>query len=206
MEIFTIGYAGFKIDDFIKILKKYHINSLIDVRSMPFSKFHSEYNKPIFSKVLHDSGIIYRNYKKEFGARQDDRKYYPNGYLDFSMFTKSQVFLEGMDKIIKAIPLGYKFVLMCSEKDPITCHRNIMIAKAFYNNGISINNILSDGSIITQSDIETRLLDMYYPGRDQLSLFAEQLSLEEMIQNSYKFQNEKIGYRINNNNEEDYYD
>jgi len=205
MEIFTIGYAGFEIDDFIKALKEYHINSLIDVRSMPFSKFHSAYNKPIFSKTLQNRGIIYRNYKREFGARQDDRKYYPNGYLDFSMFTKSQVFLEGMDKIIKAIPLGYRFVLMCSEKDPITCHRSIMIAKAFYNNGVLINNILSDRSIITQSDIETRLLDMYYPDRDQLSLFGEQLSVEEMIQNSYIFQNKKIGYRIDND-EEDCYD
>lgn len=205
MEIFTIGYAGFEIEDFIKVLKEHNINSLIDVRSTPFSKFHTDYNKPLLCKVLHEKGIVYRNYNKEFGARQDNKIYYPNGYLDFSMFTKSNVFIEGMQKIIKAIPLGYNFVLMCSEKDPITCHRAIMISKAFYDNGVSINHILSDGQIITQSDIEARLLDMYYPDRDQLSLFAEQLSVEEMIKNCYRSQNEKIGYRLDNN-EEDLYD
>lgn len=205
MEIFTIGYAGFEIEDFIKVLKEYHINSLIDVRSSPFSKFHSDYNKLLLCKTLQERRIIYRNYNREFGARQDDKMYYPNGYLDFSMFTRSKIFKEGMHKIIKAIPLGYKFVLMCSEKDPINCHRTIMVGRAFFDNGISINHILSDGRIITQSDIETRLLDMYYPDRDQLTLFGEQLSIEEMLQKSYRFQNEKIGYRIDNN-EEDYYD
>lgn len=205
MEMFTIGYAGFEIDDFIRILKEYHINSLIDVRSTPFSKIHLDYNKPLLSKILQDNGIIYRNYKNEFGARQENKIYYPNGYLDFSMYTKSQTFLWGMEKIIKAIPLGYKFVLMCSEKDPITCHRCIMIAKAFYDNGLSINNVLSDGNIISQSEIETRLLDMYYPDRHQLSFFGEQLSVNEMIKNCYILQNEKIGYRIDNN-EENYYD
>ena len=205
MEIFTIGYAGFEIKDFIRALKEYHINSLIDVRSSPFSKVHSNYNKPILYKTLQENEIIYRNYSREFGARQNDKKYYPNGYLDFSMFTRSKMFIEGMQKIIKAIPLGYRFVLMCSEKDPITCHRTIMVSKAFFDNGVSINHILSDGCIITQSDIETRLLDMYYPDRDQLTLFGEQLSIEEMIKNCYRFQNEKIGYRIDND-EEDYYD
>ncbi len=204
MEIFTIGYAGFAIDDFIKDLKKHNINSLIDVRSSPFSKFYQDYNKPLLCDTLQKNGIIYRNYNSEFGARQDDKTYYPNGYLDFSMFTRSKAFLDGMQKIINAIPLGYKFVLMCSEKDPINCHRTIMVGKAFSDNGISVRHILSDGHIITQSDIEARLLDMYYPDRDQLALFGEQLSAEEMIENSYKFQNEKIGYRIDNNEEDNY--
>lgn len=205
MEIFTIGYAGFEIENFIKVLKEHHINSLIDVRSSPFSKIYSDYNKPLLHKTLQNRGIIYRNYNREFGARQEDKMYYPNGYLDFSMFTRSRMFIEGMEKIIKAIPLGYKFVLMCSEKDPITCHRTIMVGKAFFDKGISINHILSDGQITTQSDIEIRLLDMYYPDRDQLTLFGEQLSIEEMIKNCYRFQNEKIGYRLDND-EEDYYD
>lgn len=204
MKIFTIGYAGFAIDDFIKALKKHNINSLIDVRSSPFSKFYQDYNKPLLCDTLQKNGIIYRNYNSEFGARQDDKTYYPNGYLDFSMFTRSKAFLDGMQKIINAIPLGYKFVLMCSEKDPINCHRTIMVGKAFSDNGISVRHILSDGHIITQSDIEARLLDMYYPDRDQLALFGEQLSAEEMIENSYKFQNEKIGYRIDNNEEDNY--
>lgn len=195
-EIFTIGYAGFDIDSFISVLKKYKINSLIDVRSQPHSKFYKDFDKASLSETLDKYHICYRNYYKEFGARQSNVRYYPNGYLDFSMYVKSTEFLAGMDRLIKAMPLGFTFVLMCSEKDPITCHRNIMVAKEFYHRGINVSNILSDGSTISQDKIEERLVDIYYPNRDQLSFFDEPLSWDEMVKNAYIMQNEKIGYRL----------
>lgn len=204
-EIFTIGYSGFNIESFISILKKYKINSLIDVRSNPHSKIYTDYNKETLEKILRNNKIYYRNYYKEFGARQTDYSYYTEEYLNFNLYTKSENFQNGMKRIIQSIPLGYRFVLMCSEKDPIMCHRNIMVAREFYNNGIEINNILSDGSIVTQKKIEERLVDIYYPNRDQLTLFDEQLTWQEMVENSYKKQNEKIGYRLTET-EENYKD
>lgn len=195
MQIYTIGYTGFSIEEFILTLKKHKINSVIDVRSMPYSKIYSDYNEGNIKDTLKKYGMYYRNYKKEFGARQENELYYPHGYLDFSLFTKSEAFKEGMNRIISAIPLGYNFVLMCSEKNPIECHRCIMVAKAFYDNGLDVNNILSTGDFISQSEIEKQLVDIYYPNRDQLSLFDDQLSWDEMVKNSYSYQNEKIGYR-----------
>ena len=204
-EIYTIGYAGFAIDDFIAVLKKYNINSLIDVRSSPRSEFYKDYNKTDLDNKLKKSRIIYRNYKKEFGARQNNSQYYTHGYLDFNLFALSEEFRSGFEKIANAIPLGYRFVLMCSEKDPITCHRTIMVAREFHRNGFVIKNILQDGNFILQEEIEQRLVDMYYPNREQLSFFEEdQLSWEEMVKNSYSFQNEKIGFQFDS--EEAYYD
>lgn len=202
MKIYTIGYTGFSIEEFILTLKKHKINSVIDVRSMPYSKIYSDYNEGNIKDTLRKCGVYYRNYKKEFGARQENELYYPHGYLDFSLFTKSETFKEGMNRIISAIPLGYNFVLMCSEKKPIDCHRCIMVAKAFYDNGLDVNNIISTGEFISQSEIEKQLVDIYYPNRDQLSLFDEQLSWDEMVKNSYGYQNEKIGYRKDNEENE----
>lgn len=196
-EIYTIGYSGFDIESFISTLKKYNINSLIDVRSNPHSKIYLDYNKEVLKKVLSKNKIYYKNYVREFGARQLDTQYYTNGYLNFTLFTQSEQFREGIKKILDSIPLGYSFVLMCSEKDPIFCHRNIMVAREFYKNGVEIKNILSDGSILTQQEIEKRLVDMYFPNRNQLSFFETPLSWNEMVRQAYKFQNEKIGYRPN---------
>lgn len=196
MEIYTIGYSGFEINDFINMLQTNNINSLIDVRSSPYSKIYTDYNREELQKRLKENGIVYRNYIKEFGARQKEIKYYPNGYLDFSLFTKSEAFQSGMDKISKAIPMGFSFVLMCSEKDPITCHRSIMIAREFHRNGFAVKHILSDGRISSQEEIERRLVDMYYPDRDQVSLFDSPLPWETMVKNSYEFQNKKIGYKL----------
>lgn len=194
-DIYTIGYSCFEIDNFINVLKKYNIKCLIDVRSNPYSKYHSDYNKPNLQNVLNSSGIIYRNYKLEFGAHQEGLEYYTDGYLDFSKYTKSEPFLDGIRMVESGMKMNYTFVLMCAEKDPSTCHRNIMIGRKFHDLGYIVKNILSDGSYELQEDIEQRLVDKYFPNRNQISLFSKNLSWENMVNMSYKYINSEIGYR-----------
>lgn len=195
-EIYTIGYSCFKIDEFIKVLKRYKINCVIDVRSDPNSKFYTDYNKSALMNVLEKNNIYYRNYAKEFGARQENPKYYTDGCLDFRKFTKSEAFQLGMNKLVKSMEKNYTFVLMCAEKDPATCHRNIMIAKEFHKLGYTVNNILHTGDIETQESIEQRLLENYFPNRYQLSLFDEKLSETQMIEQSYYLRNKEIGFKL----------
>lgn len=203
--IYTIGYSCFKIDDFISVLKKYKINSLIDVRSNPNSMYYTDYNMSNLETLLKANGIIYRNYKKEFGARQENPRFHGNGYLDFAKFVKSDNFLEGVKKIEAGIERGYVFAFMCAEKDPSTCHRNIMVAREFYKKGYEIGNILFDGTIELQRCIEERLVDQYFPNRNQLTLFQDELSWEEMVDKSYQQRNSEIGYR-KDQKEDDGYD
>ena len=193
--IYTIGYAEFNIDNFIKTLNQYKISFLIDVRSMPQSSYYENFNKPNLSNVLSVHNIIYRNYSKEFGARQLDKNYYSDGVLDFVKFAKSPQFLEGIRKIEEGVKLGYVFVLMCAEKRPEVCHRCIMIARQFYLRGYEIRHILEDGTYINQNSVEQILLNKYFPNRNQLSLF-DGLSIQEMIEQSYRRCNLEIGYRL----------
>lgn len=195
-NIYTIGYSGFEIERFICVLKKYHITSLIDVRSNPNSNFYGDYNKINLDKVLKNQGIIYRNYKSEFGARQEDLKYYRKGYLDFKEYTKSNSFLNGVKKIKDGIDLDYVFVFMCAEKDPSTCHRSIMVAREFHKLGYNIKNIHENGDCESQESIERRLVEQYFPKRNQLSLFSNELNWDEMVDKSYEYRNSEIGYRI----------
>jgi len=194
-DIYTIGYSCFKVDEFIKVLKEYKITSLIDVRSNPHSKFYEDYNQSNLEKALKMNGIIYRNYKNEFGARQGDTKYYREGYLDFKKYAKSRSFLEGVQKIKSGMDLNYVFAFMCAEKDPSTCHRNIMVAREFHELGYNVKNIIAGGAYESQESIEQRLLEHYFSDRNQLSLFSNNLSLEEMVNKSYQFRNSEIGYR-----------
>lgn len=197
-QIYTIGYSCFDINEFISVLKKYNITCLVDVRSNPHSKFYVDYNKENLEAVLQKNNILYRNYVKEFGARQEENKYYTDEILDFAKFVKSDSFISGIKKIESGIKMGYTFVLMCAEKDPSTCHRNIMIAKEFYNRGYIVKNILSDTTIETQDNIEKRLLDCYFPHRTQLTLFGDDLTEEQMIEECYKKRNHEIGFKLEN--------
>ncbi len=195
--VYSIGYSGFSINDFIDTLHTNKISLVIDVRSTPYSQYFSDYNKDNLEQVLKNSGIYYRNYVLEFGARQEERKYYTReGYLDFELFAKSPPFLSGFDKLVKSMEQDYTFALMCAEKDPFNCHRTILVARAFYNAGYKVVHLLPNKGKVTQEVIETRLLKRYFPNRNQITLFSESLSEEEYIDQAYKKRNAEIGYSI----------
>lgn len=87
---------------------------------------------------------------------------------------------------------------MCTEKDPIDCHRAILVARAFELRGIEVNHILSDGTLQNQRKLDERLLDMYFPEREQLSIFNynDIPDDDEYITRAYRKRNEEIGYHI----------
>lgn len=192
-QIFTIGYTAFpNQSDFVAILKKYNVLCVIDVRSYPMaSQFYAVYSKPTLEPLLKNYGIIYRNYAKEFGARQENREYFmEEGCLDFKRFTKSEEFLNGVEKIKKTLSLNYNLALMCAEKDPIDCHRTIMIGRTLNLLGFDIKHILASGNLQTQKEIDFRLLKFYH--LDESSLFQTK---DELIDEAYIRKNMEIGYR-----------
>ena len=195
--VYTIGYSGFSIDDFVATLKKHKISLVVDVRSSPFSHHFPEYNKDTLEIYLKTHGIYYRNYAGAFGARQNDRKYYcKEGYLDFEVFSKAEPFLQGLKKLCNSMEQNYTFVLLCAEKDPICCHRTILVARAFYERGYNVVHLLTNGNSITQQEINTRLIEKYYPNRDQMTFFDAPQDKDTLLKASYRKQNAEIGYRL----------
>ena len=88
----------------------------MDVRSSPYSSYYDAYNKENIEVALKKAGIYYRNYAREFGARQENPDFYTNGILDFRKFTNSQQFADGNmnDIYMRAdnpIPFKYSYVL-----------------------------------------------------------------------------------------------
>jgi uncharacterized protein (DUF488 family) len=195
--VYSIGYYGFPIDDFIRTLKKYKISLVVDVRSSPFSTHFPEYNRDVLDGYLIGHGIQYRNYANEFGARQENHAYYSKeGYLDFECFSKSEQFISGVTKLCDSMSKNHTFVLMCAEKDPIACHRTILVSRAFFDRGYNVIHLLSNGETITQETINMRLLDKFYPDRNQTSLFEKVQDDSTLLDLAYKQQNAEIGYRM----------
>lgn len=196
--VYTIGYTSFNINKFVDVLKKYHINCLIDVRSTPKSSYFKDYNDTALMPLLNKNGIIYRNYKKEFGARQENKSFYnTNGYLDFNIFAQSSQFKDGINKIKTAQNMGYVVCLMCAEKDPINCHRAILIARNLNLNGFEVEHILASEDLCNQKEIDNILIEKYFPNRNQISLFNENnLTQKEMLAKAYVLKNEEIGFKM----------
>ena len=194
--VFSIGYTAFLILDFINILKYFKIRLVVDVRSQPYSNRFEDYNKENISQALARSGIYYRNYAKEFGARQTESRFFTNdGYLDFEKYARSDSFSAGFAKLDESVKSGYTIAFMCAEKNPARCHRSILVTRAFRNAGYNVKHILSGGNTESQDDIDDQLLDDYFPNRMQLSL-CESKSDTELLTEAYRRRNAEIGYRL----------
>ena len=86
---------------------------------------------------------------------------------------------------------------MCTEKDPMDCHRAILVTKAFSDSGIRVEHIMADNTIQTQEDLDLRLLNKYFPDRGQLNLFSPEIQTEaEYLEMAYQKRNKEIGYSI----------
>ena len=196
--VYTIGYTSFDVEKFVEVLRKFKITCLIDVRSTPKSSYYKDYDDSNLIPLLKSKVIVYRNYKDEFGARQENKEFYNDkGFLDFNLFSKSQQFNNGIDKIKKAQDMKYVVCLMCAEKDPINCHRTILIARNLDKQRFNVKHILATEELCEQCEIDKRLLEKYYPNRSQISLFNENnLTDSEAIENAYQLKNEEIGFRM----------
>ena len=187
--LFTIGHTNHSQEEFLQLLRANNITYLLDVRSTPFSQFTSQFNKDVIAAFLKKNGVNYNHMGKFFGARPMDKSLYTEqGYLDFEKARASENFQKGLENVT----LGFD------------CHRAIMVARGFELKGIDVSHILPDGKIITQAELNNRLLDKYYPDRNQMSLFSEisSLSEEEVLVLAYRRRNADIGYHIQNDEEE----
>lgn len=199
-RIYTIGYTAFDTEQMIKVLKAHNIHCLIDVRTVPASARLPQYSRPVLEAILKKEGIRYRHYP-EFGARQEDGKWYnAEGYLDFERYMESEAFQSGIHKVQEGMRMGYRFALMCAEKDPINCHRAIMVARGFSRAGNDVAHIQVDSTgkdyLESQQELERRLMLKHGDNPDQMSLLE---TMDERIERAYRKQNEAIGYRMEDN-------
>lgn len=107
-------------------------------------------------------------------------------------------FREGMEKIRRGMEQGVHFALMCAEIHQIDCHRAILVDRAFADSGCQVVHLLPDGKDITHKNLESQLLDLYFKGCDQCSLFdgAQARDEAELLIEAYRKRNAEIGYHL----------
>lgn len=197
--LFTIGHSIHELDEFVLLLSQYKIDYVLDVRSTPYSNYAENYNREILDKYLPQHKIHYSYMGTYFGARQENKTLYSQeGYLDFEKVRSTSLFLKGVDNVKKGLSQGHNIALMCTEKDPFDCHRAIMVARGFELEGSDIKHILFDGSLMDQKELDNRLLDKYFPNRNQLTIFDydKPQDEEELLKQAYIMRNKEIGYHL----------
>jgi len=128
-----------------------------DVRSQPYSRTNPQFNRESLPVELKTAGIAYLCLGRELGARAEDRGCYINGQVQYDLLARTALFQEGLIRIVKGLD-RHRIALMCAEKDPLTCHRAILVCRHLAVRGIAAHHILEDGRLESHEDAVTRLL------------------------------------------------
>ena len=186
-ELFTIGHSTQSWEQFLELLLQHRIGAIGDVRSTPFSARFPQYNREFLETALPKVNVRYVFLGDELGARRAERECYVEGVARYDRIARTDLFREGLVRVQKGVTL-FRLALMCAEKDPLECHRTILVCRQFRKE-LDIRHILGDGSIETHPDAETRLLEEEkVPGDD---LFTPR---ETLIASAYERRAAKIAY------------
>lgn len=137
--IYTIGHSTHEVDYFIELLDKHEINMVLDVRSIPYSRYTPQFNREILLKRLFLAGIDYGWCGDVLGGKDVKVE-------DYDAHRKTKLFKGGIEEVAD-FPFSVRTAIMCSEHDHNKCHRNLMVAKSLEELGVEVSHILRDGSI-----------------------------------------------------------
>jgi uncharacterized protein (DUF488 family) len=171
--IYTIGYGGRSMDEFIGLLTRYEIAYLIDVRSIPASKMYPEFSQHALDARLAQQSITYVFMGDLLGGRPADPDCYtPAQKVDYERVKTKAFFQQGITRLLRAAEGGHRVALMCSELRPQECHRAKLIGPVLDAQGVEILHIDEDGATQTQAQVIELVLDKRLRG-GQLSLFED---------------------------------
>lgn len=188
--IYTIGHSTHPLERFIELLKMHAITAIGDVRSTPYSRMNPQYNREALREALKANGIAYVFLGEELGARSNDPECYRDGKVQYDRLAKTALFKQGIDRVLAGAD-EHRIALMCAEKDPLQCHRTILVARNLRELGVEVRHLLSNGEIESQEQCEERLLN-------NLNMSSSDLfrSRDEMVRDAYRVQGDAIAYSM----------
>jgi len=190
-SIYTVGHSNHEADKFVRILQSFSVDVVVDVRSVPYSKYCPQFNKEIIEQVLTNSGIKYLFLGKELGARPKDHSYYVDARVSFEELRSSDCFQQGISRLLDGTE-KYNTAIMCSEKEPINCHRAILISRVLAEKGTSVRHILGEMVSLDHKDLEKKLLKKF---KMEETLFGTAFSRQSDIEEAYKKQENLICHK-----------
>jgi uncharacterized protein (DUF488 family) len=185
----TIGHSRHSLERFIDLLEGAGATAVADVRSAPMSRFSPHFNKAALAASLAARNIAYLFLGAALGGRPGRPELYSDGVADYEKMAASPEFRSGLAQLREAAE-AHRVALMCAEADPLDCHRCLLVGRALAEQGVDVGHILATGDVMTQTEIEDRLLDLEnLAGQDLLGA-----SRSERLADAYRSRNRKAAY------------
>jgi uncharacterized protein (DUF488 family) len=189
MKVYTVGHSTHHIETFLALLKSAGITAVVDVRSSPYSRLNPQFGKDSLKQSLAAEKIKYVFLGKELGARSSDSSVYRNGQVQYEILAETDLFKSGIERVKQGAE-KYQVALMCAEKEPLDCHRTILVARKLEEHGICIMHILGSGVVESHQHVMERLVSkLQIPKEDMFR------TRHAAIAEAYEKQASQIAYR-----------
>lgn len=188
LSVLTVGHSTHTYEHFLKLLQGAGVTAVADVRTAPYSRYLSQFNREQLQGNLRCEGIAYSYLGKELGGRPDNPSFFQDKVADYERMATSDHFRHGLRRVVEGAG-KYRLALMCAEHDPVDCHRCLLVGRALAKDGVLVGHILQDGTVSEQAQVESRLLDM--TGRDDEDLFAAR---SERLAYAYRERARKVAF------------
>jgi len=190
--VYTIGHSNHDAAAFLDLLRGQGVEAVADIRSQPFSRRYPHFRKSALVRLLAEAGIEYVFLGRELGARRDEAECYVDGVAEYDRVARLPAFRSGVERVVRGAE-RFRVALMCAERDPLQCHRSILVAPALRRAGLEVAHILAGGQVESHEQLEERLLEQTGTAPD---LF-ERAPLEH----AYRSKAREMAYRRNRKEE-----
>ena len=187
--VLTVGHSNHTFDDFIQLIKGAGITAIVDVRSAPYSRFQPQFNKERLVCSLKEHGVAYVFLGRELGARSDEPSCYINGRVQYDRLAALPKFKEGVQRVLDGAR-KHRIALMCAEREPLECHRTLLVGRALLELGSAVSHLHADGVVETHGQAMRRLVRMV--GLPEDDLFR---SPEELVAEALSIQSKRVAYQ-----------
>jgi uncharacterized protein (DUF488 family) len=167
-EIFSLGHSNLPFERFARLLMDKNVSAVADVRSSPFSRHAPWFSQREFKSGLRIHRIAYSFFGDELGGRPKASELFRGGIADYEEMAKTDAFRHGIARLLEGSE-RHRIAMICSERDPLHCHRCLLVGRQLKVQGIVTSHLHSDGKEETQDEVEERLLR------------EENLALEDML-------------------------
>ena len=144
--MWTVGHSTHPLDDFVALVRAHGVRHIADVRKLPRSRRHPQFNVDTLPRSLAAAGIGYTHFAGLGGLRREQQdsinRWWKNpSFRAYADYMQTAMFMAELDRLIA---LGHReaVAIMCAEAVWWRCHRSL-IDDALVARGEAVRHILT---------------------------------------------------------------
>src|SRR5690349_2158316 len=141
--ILTVGHSNHAFEHLLRILQANQVTAVADIRSEPYSGYNPQFGREALRSSLEESGINYVFLGDQLGAHPQDPACYKNKKVQYKLMAETPSFKQGLKRVLSGAE-QHRIALLCAEKDPLSCHRSVLISREIEALGADVSHILDD--------------------------------------------------------------